>query len=327
MSQNVEHKIVGSDDDGSRLDRWFKKYVPLMRHGQLEKALRKGQIRVDGTRIKASTRVRAGQSIRIPPFEALSVGKTPVRRPASLNLQLVSELRERVLYMDDHVQVLDKPAGLAVQGGTNTKKHVDGALSGLKFGAAEKPRLVHRLDKDTSGVLVLGRTAQAARVLTLAFKSRDAHKVYWALTVGVPDPPDGCIRAPLRKRPGHSGERVVVTDDGKYAETDYEVLDQAGRRTALVAMRPRTGRTHQLRVHCADVLETPILGDGKYAGQDAFIDGISLKALQLHARSIDIAHPAGGRLKVEAPLPAEMLKTIKFFGFDHAAFADPFTSR
>lgn len=322
----VEMRTVAHDDDGVRLDRWFKKHVPGMKHGQLEKALRKGQVRVDGARAKAATRLESGQEIRVPPYEQHVTSEAqPKKRPVKVDASLVDDLKQAILYQDDHVLVINKPAGLAVQGGTNTKKHVDGALEGLKLGAAEKPRLVHRLDKDTSGVLVLGRTAQAARALTAAFKARDAHKVYWAVVVGVPSPEDGRIKAPIDKRAGgRGGEKMTVTDDGKPAITEYVVMDKAGRRTALLGMAPLTGRTHQLRVHCAEILETPIMGDGKYGGEEAFIDGLPFKAVHLHARVLDIAHPNGGRLRVEAPLSADFRQTMTFLGLDASLKADPF---
>jgi 23S rRNA pseudouridine955/2504/2580 synthase len=320
---------VAADEDGLRLDRWFRRRYPDLTHGRLEKLLRTGQVRVDGKRAKSGFRLAAGQAIRVPP---LSRGRIPARDESSAperpRRPVVPEdarmLAERVLYNDDDVIVLDKPAGLAVQGGSGTHRHLDGMLDALRFGA-ERPRLVHRLDRDTSGVLVLARTAHAAAELTAAFRGRDARKVYWAAVVGVPHPLEGRIDLPLAKAGGPKGERVAVADEsGQRAVTRYRVADRAGKRAAWLVLEPETGRTHQLRVHAA-ALGTPILGDGKYGGRDAFLKGggISPK-LHLHARAIRLPHPRGGQIEVAAPLPAHMVATWRFLGFDPAGERKPF---
>lgn len=313
----VQTLLVTADEAGLRLDRWFKRRFPQLSHGRLEKWLRTGQVRVDGKRVKAGQRLEAGQTVRVPP---LGEEKAPSSdQPKAMRISDTDrmELEGRVLHRDDLVLVLDKPAGLAVQGGTNTDKHLDGMLDLLRFGAAERPRLVHRLDRDTSGVLVLARTAKAAAKLTEAFRSKEARKLYWALVVGVPQIPEGRIDLRLAKLPGRAGEKVGVDEDeGKRAITLYRMVDRAGRRAAWLAMEPLTGRTHQLRVHAAEALGTPIHGDGKYGGKEAFLEapGLSRK-LHLHARAIRIPHPAGGLLEVTAPLPEHMRRTWDFLGF------------
>ena len=278
---SVTHHRVGREEAGLRLDRWFKRHFPGLGHGRLEKLLRTGQVRIDGRRVKAGTRLDAAASIRIPPL-----GETgPARRPQvrAVEPAAAQDLRARVLYRDSDVIVLDKPAGLAVQGGSKTVRHLDAMLEALRFGRAERPRLVHRLDKDTSGVLLLARSANAAARLSAAFRKGAVQKLYWALVLGVPRPARGLIEVPLAKRARQSGERVVVDQGGKAAATAYSVIDAAGRRMAWLALRPQSGRTHQLRVHCA-ALGTPILGDGKYGGPAASLPGMAVdEGLHLHA--------------------------------------------
>jgi 23S rRNA pseudouridine955/2504/2580 synthase len=304
-------------EDGIRLDRWFRRHYPELGHGRLQKLLRTGQVRVDGKRVKAGVRLAVGQRVRVPP---LGEAKAAVERPGSDGVDRgdAEFIRSLVLHIDDDVIVLDKPSGLAVQGGTRTRRHLDAMLDALRFGAPERPRLVHRLDKDTSGVLVLARGVAVAARLGKVFRSRAARKVYWALTVGVPSPAAGRIDLSLEKRPGRGGERVAVEEKaGKRAVTLYRVVEAAGNRIAWLALRPLTGRTHQLRAHCA-ALGCPILGDGKYGGRGAFIDDLpEARRLHLHAREIVLPHPSGkGELRAIAPLPPHMRKTWEMFGFD-----------
>lgn len=322
----VQQIAVAPEDDGTRLDRWFKARFPGLGHGRLEKLLRTGQIRLDGGRVKANARLAAGQMVRVPPL-----GELPETRPATPKRHAVSDgdaedLRRRVLFKDDAVLILDKPAGLAVQGGSGQTRHLDDMLDALKFDAHERPRLVHRLDKDTSGTLVLARSAQAARALTAAFRAKSARKVYWAIVVGVPKVGAGRIDLALSKAPGRHGEKMVADpDDGQRATTLYRVVEKAGRRAAWLSMEPLTGRTHQLRVHCAEALGTPILGDGKYGGAGAYLDGdLAGRALHLHARAVRIPTPLGGMAEAVAPLPAHMRETWAAFGFDQTLEADPF---
>ncbi|MGB0748756.1 MAG: RluA family pseudouridine synthase [Magnetospiraceae bacterium] len=321
----VQQVTVGRDEDGMRLDRWFKAHFPELAHGRLEKLLRKGQVRVDGGRVKSNLRLEAGQIVRVPPLGDLAA--PPVRRaPKMIDPHAIAELQDRILYTDDNLIALDKPAGLAVQGGSGTSLHVDAMLDHLRFGASERPRLVHRLDKDTSGVLVLARSAAAARWLTAAFRDRAARKVYWAVVVGVPAPKSGIIHAPLAKLPGKGGEKMVIDENrGLSAKTGYRVLDQAGQRAAWLLLEPRTGRTHQLRVHCM-ALETPIVGDGKYGGAQAFALGENVaKRMHLHARALQLPRPKGGPLTLVAPLPDTLRATWDFLGFDRALEGeDPF---
>ncbi|MFQ5765223.1 MAG: RluA family pseudouridine synthase [Rhodospirillales bacterium] len=307
------HK-VGRDEAGMRVDRWFKRRFPELGHGRLQKWLRTGQVRVDGGRVKAGTRLEEGQAVRVPPVAPPPAAARP--RPPVRDAD-ARELKARVLHRDADLIVIDKPPGLAVQGGNKVRRHLDAMLDALRFGATERPRLVHRLDKDTSGVLVLARHGTAARQLTQAFRSKDARKLYWAVVVGVPRPAEGTIDLALAKRGGPGRERVgTAPRDGKQAVTRYRVIDRAGRKAAWVAFEPLTGRTHQLRVHAA-ALGTPILGDGKYGGREAFLDadGIAPR-LHLHARALRIPHPSGGLVDVAAPLPGHMHRTFGALGFD-----------
>jgi 23S rRNA pseudouridine955/2504/2580 synthase len=322
----VESRAVAADEADLRLDRWFRRHFPALGHIQLEKLLRTGQVRVDGKRAKASHRLQPGETVRVPPLpEGIAVGLRPLPPKPAVSDKEAAMLRGRVLYKDDEVLVIDKPAGLAVQGGTGQNQHLDAMLDALTFEAKERPRLVHRLDKDTSGCLVLARSAAAAKALTAAFRGRDARKIYWAVTAGVPKPHQGKIDAPLGKEPGAGGERMAVDEeDGQRAVTAYTVLEHAHKKAAFVALWPLTGRTHQLRVHMK-LIGTPVLGDGKYAGQDAFLAGAELpRKLHLHARRIIIPHPRHGTVDVTAPLPEHMRATWKYFGFDAHHPEDPF---
>src|SRR5687768_844553 len=256
----VQQIEIRQDDADQRLDRWFKRHFPALNHGRLEKLLRTGQIRLDGKRAKAGDRIEAGQIIRVPPIAPAQDADAPrqPKPPKPVSDRDAKLLRDAVLYQDADVLVIDKPAGLAVQGGTGLDKNLDAMLDALRFDAAERPRLVHRLDKDTSGVLVLARTALAAQRLAAAFRSKDARKYYWAVTVGVPRPFQGKIDAPLAKEATARGERVAQDDeDGKRAVTLYQVVEHAAKKAAWVALWPLTGRTHQLRVHMATI-GTPI---------------------------------------------------------------------
>lgn len=323
-NENKTGAIVARDEDGIRLDRWFRRHYPGLAHGRLEKLLRTGQVRLDGKRAKASDRLAGGQSLRLPPQ---LTGAGLEEKPKAARPQMSGEsLEQHVLYMDSSVIVLNKPPGLATQGGSGLTRHVDGMLDSLAFEKKQRPRLVHRLDRDTSGVLVVARTVAAAAALAKSLAQRDASKIYWALTRGVPQKKRGTVKAALAKE-GVRGrdERMEVSDadDAKFAITDYVVLGQAGEEFAWVAAKPVTGRTHQIRVHLAS-LGTPIVGDFKYGGNEARGKGEIADKLHLHARIIDIAHPDGGRLRVTAPLPDHMRKTWELFGFNANDERDPF---
>lgn len=330
----VRTLTVTADEAELRLDRWFRRHYPALGHGRLEKLLRTGQVRVDGKRAKAALRLEPGMEVRVPPLEDVATQPVKPARPVAppkISREEVAQLQAAVLYRDKDVIAINKPAGLAVQGGTGTDKHLDAMLDTLRFDAAERPRLVHRLDRDTSGVLLLARSAASARWLTEAFRSREARKVYWALVVGMPKIRQGKIDLALAKLPVRGGERMVADEDaGKRAVTLYTVMEAAGRRAAWLAMMPLTGRTHQLRAHAA-ALGTPILGDGKYGGQAAFFEkdsgtGQAGRRLHLHAREIAIRKPGGGLLQVRAPLPPHMRETWTFFGFDADDRSNPFAA-
>jgi 23S rRNA pseudouridine955/2504/2580 synthase len=324
MSDTV---TVGEADGTLRLDRWFRRHYPGLAHGRLEKLLRTGQIRVDGRKAKSGDRVSSGMAIRVPPIDAEAPGPAPFTEPRPARPQDEAMLRDLVIHRDDHAIVINKPAGLAVQGGSNTIRHVDGLLDGLRFGSPERPRLVHRLDKDTSGVLLIARTAAAAAFFTRAFRDKTTRKIYWAIVAGLPNPRRGRIDLALAKGLATAGpkgkERVRADDDGKDAVTYYSVVDAAGDRASWLALLPLTGRTHQLRAHCA-AIGTPILGDGKYGGAAAHLPGGgAAHRLHLHARSLEIPHPAGGTLRVTAPLSPHMQRMWDFLGFAADA-PDPF---
>jgi len=320
----VQAHRVTADEADLRLDRWFHRRFPWLTHGRLEKLLRTGQVRIDGRRAKASFRLGAGQTIRIPPLPDEAAPPSAPRAAAPVSPAEADWVRSLVLYRDEDVIAVNKPAGLAVQGGTGTRRHLDAMLDALRFGAAERPRLVHRLDRDTSGVLLLGRSARATAFLAREFQRRETDKLYWAVVIGVPRPERGTISLPLAKSGGHGRQRMAGdAEEGVSAVTEYAVLDRAGDRAAWLALRPLTGRTHQLRVHCAH-LGTPILGDGKYGGRAAFLPGLEVRRLHLHARAIAFARPGGGRLTVTAPLPDFMKETWQFLGFDAAGASDPF---
>lgn len=304
---------VAAGDDGIRIDRWLKRHRPELAHATAQKWLRSGRVRLDGRRCRPGDRVVAGQRVRVPPPSVAADHR--VRRSVPMPSPAAAALASRVLYRDDDVIVLDKPAGLAVQGGSGVRDSVDAALDTLRFGG-ERPRLVHRLDKDTSGVLVLARTASVATHLTRAFRGRAVHKLYWAIVVGVPTPTEGRIEAPLRKRAGHRGERVELdAEAGRPAVTRYRVIERAGRRVAWVELEPLTGRTHQLRVHCV-ALGMPILGDGKYGGPSAFLGDLTRGVrLHLHAREIRVPMADRRQVVVRAPLPDDLRTSWRLFGF------------
>ena len=307
--------IVAADEAGLRLDRWFRRHYSDIPHGRLQKLLRGGQVRIDGGRVEASTRVKKGQSVRIPPLETRTNAPrtAPVQPPSAADL---AALEETVLHRDDDVIVLNKPPGLAVQGGTRTVHHLDAMLDGLRFGASDRPRLVHRLDKATSGVLVLARHANAAAALAAAFRAHTVRKLYWALVFGEPPERAGRIDEALAKRRHGDREAVEATQTGRDAATLYRQIETAGGKITWLELTPLTGRTHQLRVHCTH-LGVPILGDRKYGGAAAALSGDGIAAgLHLHARSIALPHPNGGRLDVTAPLPDHMAATFSFLGFD-----------
>ena len=324
----VETIEVTVEDGDVRLDRWFRRHYPGLKHGALEKLLRTGQIRVDGKRAKANLRLSEGQQVRVPPQAAAPASDPPRRVSRMPDAGEAAFVQSLVIYRDDDVIVLNKPPGLAVQGGTKTTRHIDAMLDALRFGAKERPKLVHRLDRDTSGVLLLARGANAAAKLGKAFQGRNVRKIYWALVAGVPAVEEGRIDLPLSKRAGPRGERMMADEaKGKSAVTLYSVIDTAGRAASWLALWPLTGRTHQLRAHCA-AIGHPVVGDGKYGGEEAFLpaEGVA-RQLHLHARELRLPHPSGrGELHVTAELPPHMAESWNMFGFDRNFADDPFAA-
>jgi 23S rRNA pseudouridine955/2504/2580 synthase len=321
MSGDVRQFTVSADDDGIRLDRWFKRNLPDASFNLVSRWARTGQLRVDGKRATPGDRIEAGQIIRVPPAEpaaAAAPAKPKIER-RTLSDDEIAFVNEIVIHRDAQAIVVNKPPGLATQGGTKTNTHLDGLLDGLADDAGNRPKLVHRLDKDTSGVLLLARTARAAAFFSKSFSGRTARKVYWAIVTGVPAIDDGYIDLPLNKQPGTGGEKMHVdeSENGLPSRTRYRVIDQAGNRAAWVELQPLTGRTHQLRVHMA-AIGHPIVGDGKYGGQDAFLTGNISRKLHLHARRLRIDHPDGDRIDVTAELPDHFAETIANLGLDPA---------
>ncbi|MGP3697895.1 RluA family pseudouridine synthase [Rhodobacter sp. NSM] len=344
---SVQLLKVTADEGEQRLDRWFKRRFPQVTQGAVEKMCRTGQVRVDGARAKASDRVAEGMEIRVPPLPDPDAPRPQASRVTKSDEQMIQDC---VIYRDNDIIVLNKPAGLPSQGGSGQgERHVDGLTEALKFGYKERPKLVHRLDKDTSGVLVLARTDRVARALSESFRHRNTRKIYWALVAGVPSPKQGSIKYALMKAPGHGrggeGEKMLcihpakVGDhpEAKRAQTDFFTLWFLGSRCAWMALSPITGRTHQLRAHMAE-LGHPIVGDGKYGGssQDnmgdgwgAQIGGEVSRKLHLHARSLTIEHPIRKEpVTFTAPLPPHMTKTWKLLDWKEGDVPeDPFGAR
>lgn len=320
VSLDVRQFRVGADDDGIRLDRWFQRHLPDVGFNLVSRWSRTGQLRVDGARAAPGDRIAEGQTIRVPPAEAKPEAAEKPRRVRVVDLtpDEIAYAQEMVIHRDAQAIVINKPPGLATQGGTKTDAHVDKLLDALLFDAESRPKLVHRLDKDTSGALLLARTSRSAAHFAKAFSSRTARKVYWALVMGVPSIEDGMIDLPIAKQPGTGGEKMHVDEaEGLPARSRYRVIERAGNRAAWVELQPYTGRTHQLRVHLA-AIGHPIVGDGKYGGKDAFLSGTISRKMHLHARRIRIDHPDGGRVDVTAQLPAHFANSLADLGFDLA---------
>lgn len=319
----VEQITVELGETGMRLDRWFKTHFPGLGFGHLQKLLRSGQVRVDGGRAKADTRLEPGQVVRVPPLGVDRKGDQPVTAKTMRGQDDGAVLSKMLLHEDPAVFVFNKPAGLAVQGGSGVTRHVDDMLEAFRSKKGEKARLVHRLDRDTSGVLVVARTRFAAMKLAEAFRGRDAKKTYWALVKGVPKKREDKISTWLVKEQTLDGDRMRVARHGEegadHAVSYYRIVDQAGQTLSWLEMEPHTGRTHQLRVHAAHI-GCPIIGDPKYfeADQNWDFPGGMQNRLHLHARRIVIPHPNGGIIDVTAPMPPHMRQSWNLLGFDEA---------
>lgn len=330
----VTTREITEDEADIRLDRWLRRHFPGLTQAAIQKFCRTGQVRVDGKRAEAATRLVAGQSVRIPPIPPPP--STPAT-PPPLDPALTREIEAMVLYRDDHIIVLNKPPGLPTQGGPGISKHLDMMLAGLRGDSEHKPRLVHRLDRDTSGVIVVARTPGVAAKLASAFRGRTVEKTYWAVVTGRPVPVEGRIERELVRIDGFRGERAAVAGpfdtDTAHSITDYRTLDHAGRKLAWLELRPLTGRTHQLRVHCATI-GAPILGDAPYGTEkqeegnrnSALVEGFP-ERLHLHARRLSLPHPDGGTLTVEADLPPHIAETFRQLAFTAAPTARPVRRR
>jgi len=313
---------VDEKDDNIRVDRWFARHYPELKNGQLQRLIRGKNIRVNGAKTSADTRLHTGDILRVPPMDVSEKSNLP-RRLSKADIEFMQSL---VIHKDDDVIVLNKPSGIAVQGGSGQARHIDGMLDALRFEKDEKPRLVHRLDKDTSGILLLGRSANAAAKLAEAFASREAKKVYWALVYGKPKLLSGKIDAPLAKMSGEKGGEQMRVDfeNGQKAQTLYHVVDSLAKKVSWLEMMPLSGRTHQLRVHCL-TLNTPIVGDGKYMDKTRENMGLQDEnKLHLHARAIKIPHPRKGTLEIFAKIPQHIKNSFEFLGFDEKNTENPF---
>jgi 23S rRNA pseudouridine955/2504/2580 synthase len=310
---------IAEDDDGIRLDRWFQRHTKDISFNIVSRWSKTGAVRLDGAKAGPGDRIQAGQVLVWPDELPVAPTTRPVEkvRPP-LSEAEIEYMRSHVIHIDPHAIVINKPPGLATQGGTKQTTSVDALLDALQYDAPARPRLVHRLDKDTSGVLLLARTARAAAFFSKAFAGRDARKTYWALTVGVPKIAAGTIDAAIAKQPGTGGEKMHVDpENGQKAKTRYRVIDRAAGRAAWLEFQPLTGRTHQIRVHAA-AIGHPLVGDGKYGGKDAFLTGGISRKMHLHSRRLVIGLPDGGTLDISADLPAHMSESFGLLGFDLA---------
>jgi 23S rRNA pseudouridine955/2504/2580 synthase len=315
----VQTVTVGADENGMRVDRFLEARFPGLSFSHIQRVVRKGELRVNGKRVDSKDRLAEGQTVRIPPLN-VAPPKPAEGSPAGEDAKTRAFLKSIVLYEDDDVMVLNKPMGLAVQGGSGTVRHVDGMLDVLRDRAGQKPRLVHRLDKDTAGCLLIAKTRYAAAALAKSFRSREARKIYWALVAGVPKPKQGRISTYLVKEEVERDSIMRVAKHGEegasHAITYYAIVETAARQLAWLSLKPVTGRTHQLRAHCAHI-NHPIVGDPKYFARENWeVPGGLQHKLHLLARRLVIPHPRKGVIDVSAPLPLHMQQSWNLLGFD-----------
>jgi 23S rRNA pseudouridine955/2504/2580 synthase len=313
-ANNMDGATIAEDDDGIRLDRWFKRHRPGTPHALLARWARSGQLTLDGRKADVSDRIATGQKL-VMPTPPVETAARPARKGRPLTDTDVELAESMLIHRDASALVLNKLPGLATQGGTKTEQHVDGLLDALKYDGPVRPKLVHRLDKDTSGALLIARTPRAAAYFAKSFSNRSAKKTYWALIVGVPDIAQGEIDLPLAKQPGSGGEKMHVDEKGLASKTRYRIIERAGNSAAWVELQPLTGRTHQLRVHMA-AIGHPIVGDGKYGGKGAFLTGTISRKLHLHSRRLRIDHPDGGSIDISAEIPEHFAASFDALGFD-----------
>ena len=319
----VQTVTVTADETGMRLDRFFEARFPGLSFSHIQRIIRKGEVRVNGKRAQPKDRLAGGQAVRIPP---LKIEPPKPREDASQDQKDRAFIKSITLYEDDDVMVLNKPIGLAVQGGSGTYRHIDGMLAAFTAKDGQQPRLVHRIDKDTAGCLLIAKSRFAAAALAKNFRSRSARKIYWALVAGVPRPRQGRVSTFLAKeeREDESMMRIARHDDdnASHAVTYYAVVDTAAQKLAWLSLKPVTGRTHQLRAHMNHI-GFPIVGDPKYFSKEnwEFPGGIQNR-LHLLARRIVVPHPRGGVIDVTAPLPAHMQQSWNLIGFDAGRY-DP----
>jgi len=320
----VQTVAVTPDESGMRVDRFLEARFPGLSFSHIQRVIRKGELRVNGKRVDAKDRLQAGQAVRVPP---LKLDAPKPRGPASeADEKTRAFLRSITLYEDADVLVLNKPMGLAVQGGSGMTRHVDGMLEVLRDREGQRPRLVHRLDRDTAGCLLVAKNRFSASALAKTFRSRSARKIYWALVAGVPRPRQGRVSTFLAKEEREEESFMRIAQHGEegasHAVTYYAVVDTAGSKLAWLSLKPVTGRTHQLRAHMAHIGH-PIVGDPKYFSKENWeLPGGLQNRLHLLARRIAVPHPRGGVIDVTAPLPPHMQQSWNLLGLDAGRY-DP----
>jgi 23S rRNA pseudouridine955/2504/2580 synthase len=307
---------VTADEAGMRVDRFLEAKFPGLSFSHIHRVIRKGELRVNGKRVDGKDRLEEGQAVRVPPLKV----DAPKPAVSEANAKTAAFLKSITLYEDADVLVFNKPMGLAVQGGSGTTRHLDGMLDVMRDASGQRPRLVHRLDKDTSGCLLVAKTRFAASALAKVFRSREARKIYWALVAGVPKPHQGRISTFLAKEEREDDSVMRIAKHGEegasHAVTYYAVVETSAQQLAWVSLKPVTGRTHQLRAHMAHIGHA-IVGDPKYFNEENWqLPGGIQNRLHLLARRIAVPHPRGGVIDVTAPLPPHMVQSCNLLGLD-----------